>query len=181
MALERFLASDALAARLAGGWHVRLEPVNVHEYHRARGSDTEGTWPGIDDTWATDPAPALGPVVSLTLAKTRMSQLPRTLRATIEAGKALGDASGLVWGVALARPPIIATVTLWSSAEAADTYAYRRPGIGHRHAMDVDRVKPLHDSGVFIRFRPIASFGSLQGRYPLPADWLAVATAEAPK
>ena len=96
-ALDAFLADDPLAAALDGGWHVQLRPVNVHEYHRTRGTGS-GTWPGIDDPWLTGTALSEGPMLSLTLAETKITRTPRTLAATIAAGKPLWTSPGFLWG-----------------------------------------------------------------------------------
>ncbi len=170
-ALAAFLAADPLAAALASGWHVRLTPVNAHEYHRARGSDTAGTWPGISDDM-TDPTPADGPAVVLTLARTRPSQVGRFLRASLQAARPLAASPGLLWATALARPPVVATCSLWSSAAALEAYAYGGSRSGHGRAMAADRKRAFHQAGVFVRFRPDRSAGQLHGRNPLPADWM---------
>jgi hypothetical protein len=168
-AIERFLTDDKLGRRLASGWHSRVAPVTMHEYHRTRRDGKDGTWPGIDDPWLTDPRSEPGPVLSLTLARTRLLRLPRTLRATLAAAQPLVGDPGLIWGVAVARPPIIATVTLWQSATASDSYLRHA---GHHRAVESDRSKALHHSGIFARFAPLASHGQLDGRHPLSVDWL---------
>jgi hypothetical protein len=86
------------------------------------------------------------------------------------------DAAGLLWGTALAKPPIVATCSLWASATHAEEYAYASGG-GHRRAMAADRTKPFHQAGVFFRFRPYQSVGHLRGRNPLAESWLDEATA----
>jgi hypothetical protein len=169
-ALDGFLSGHPLAAALAGGWHVRLTTVHAHEYHRARGSDVVGSWPGLTGD-ITDPAPPDGPTVVLTLARTRPSQFLRFARASLHAARPLASSPGLIWASALARPPIVATCSLWTSPAALEAYAYSA-GSGHRRAMAADQQRPFHQSGVFFRFHPTRSAGQLDGRNPLAADWM---------
>jgi hypothetical protein len=176
-AIDGFLADHPMAATLTGGWHVRLAPLSINDYHRARGSTVPGSWPGVDGDLAAD-APSAGPVVVITLAKTRPSQLPRFLKASHQASRSIVSAPGTLWATALARPPIVATCSLWASAKHAEEYAYGSDG-GHHRAMAADRTKPFHQSGVFFRLRPYQSVGHLDGRNPLAASWLDDAVANA--
>lgn len=170
--LKGFVAASPLAAALAGGWQARLRPINSHEYHGTRGAGARGSWPGLDED-LTDPSPPEGPVVVVTLARTRPSQGLRFIKASLDAARSLHGAPGLVWATALARPPIVCTCSLWSSGNAAEAYAYGGPDSGHRRALAMDREEPFHHSGVFFRFQPTASVGSLNGRNPLRPDWMA--------
>ncbi|HEX9334938.1 MAG TPA: hypothetical protein VF892_03590, partial [Pseudonocardiaceae bacterium] len=99
-ALDAFLAEDPVAARLADGWHARLAPTRV-----------VGDWPGLSD----DPpfGPTDGPAITVTLGRLRCGQTPRFLRASARAEAQALAAPGFVWGVALARPPMVATCSVW--------------------------------------------------------------------
>jgi hypothetical protein len=163
-ALSRYQADHPM-----DGWHVRLEPVRIHGYHSTRGEGATDTWPGLPAETRPDPG---GPAVVLTLARTRISQLPRFARASGWAAQPLPSAWGFLWGTALARPPIVATCSLWDSAASLEAYAYGRGENGHRRAMDSDRAKAFHHEGVFMRFHPYQSAGHLGGRNPLDATLL---------
>ena len=175
-ALDEFLSTDPMAAALAGGWHVRLATVQAHEYQGARGADQPGVWPGLDGD-IDIPAPHRAPAIVLTLARTRPSQIVRFARASQQAARPLANADGLIWTSALVRPPIVATMSVWASPDAVAAYAYGDENSGHRRAMAADRQRPFHQSGVFFRFHPIASAGSLSGRNPIAADWMAGAAS----
>jgi hypothetical protein len=157
-ALDRFLADHPLAAKLADGWHVRLEPQRAF-----------GSWPGlaasIPSARATDYD---GPVVALTFGRLRFTQAPRFLRTSAKASGAAKSAPGLIWGTALTRPPFMATCSLWESTRAVSTYAYGHGQPAHSNAIDVDKAKPFHHESAFVRFRPYAAHGHLDGRNPLP-------------
>jgi hypothetical protein len=164
-ALDRFLADHPVARRLRAGWHARLQPLRAF-----------GTWPGLP----TDiPRPRAvteeGPAVVLTLGRLRLSQAVRFLRVSAKAGGASLGAPGLTWATGLARPPFVATCSLWQSAEAATAYAYGQSEAPHPAAITADRGKPFHHQSAFIRFRPYASAGRLDGKNPLAEHWLAEA------
>jgi len=161
-ALDRFLARDPLAATLAGGWHVRLEPLRAF-----------GTWPGLAPDVPTDRATDhAGPAAVLTLGRLRITQAVRFLRTSAKAEGAVLEAPGLTWATGLARPPFVATCSLWESTKALATYAYGHGAPAHPDAIAAGETKPFHHESAFIRFRPYASTGGLDAKNPLPRDWM---------
>lgn len=162
-ALDRFLEHDPRAERWADGWRVSLEPVRMW-----------GRWPGVPDDIPRDRTVEHdGPAVVLTLGRLRSTQLVRFLRTSAHAQRAVIGAPGLTWGTGLARPPFVATCSLWDSTAALATYAYGRGEPAHADAIQADQNKPFHHESAFIRFRPVSSHGSLGGRNPLTESWLA--------
>lgn len=160
-ALDAFLASHPTATVLAGGWHARLEPVRRH-----------GEWPGLPDSVPTDRAVAIdGPTIVLTLARTRIPELPRFLRTNARAEASVLRAPGLVWATGMARPPFLATCSVWDSSRALSTYAYGRGDPGHSDAIAENERKAFHHRSAFIRFRPLRVEGHLDGKNPLPQTW----------
>jgi hypothetical protein len=161
-ALDRFLADHPVAASLAGGWHVRLEPLRAF-----------GSWPGLpDDVPRGRNVEHDGSAVVLTLGRLRLTQAPRFLRVSNRAGARVVGAAGLTWATAMARPPFVGTCSLWESTDALSAYAYGPSDPAHPGAISADRAKPFHHQSAFIRFRPYASHGSLGGRNPLAERWL---------
>ena len=160
-ALDRFLAGHPLAAKLADGWHLRLAPLRAF-----------GSWPGLpSDTPASRAVAHEGPVAVLTMGKLKFTQTRRFLKASAKAeGRAL-EAPGMIWASGLARPPFVATCSLWESTRADATYAFGRGEPAHAEAITESEVKPFHHQQAFIRFRPYGSVGHLDGRNPLPATW----------
>jgi hypothetical protein len=160
--LDRFVAEHRFAAKLAGGWHVRLEPLRVF-----------GTWPGLPaETPTARAVDHEGPVAALTMGRLRLTQTVRFLRASAKAeARALG-APGLVWATGLARPPLVSTCSLWESTRALATYAFGRAEPAHPEAIAESERKPFHHRQAFIRFRPYGSVGGLDGRNPLSATWM---------
>jgi|SRR5581483_4939583 len=161
-ALDRFLATHPLAATMSGGWHVRLEPLRAF-----------GSWPGLpDDLPRGRKVDHEGPAAVLTLGRLRLSQTTRFFRTSNKAENAVLGAPGLIFATAMARPPFVATCSLWESSEALSAYAYGGDRPAHPDAIAADRVKPFHHQQAFIRFRPYASQGSLAGRNSLAESWL---------
>ncbi|MBV9409961.1 MAG: spheroidene monooxygenase [Acidimicrobiia bacterium] len=166
-ALDGFLATHPLATTMGAGWSVRLAPLRVF-----------GSWPGLpDDLPRARKVEHEGPAVVLTFGRLRVSQTIRFLRTTNKAENRVVGAPGLIFATGMARPPFVATCSLWESSETLSAYAYGSDRPAHPDAIAADRVKPFHHQQAFIRFRPYASQGSLAGRNPLPAAWMAPANS----
>lgn len=156
-ALDAFLAGDPRAARLAGGWHVRLEPLRV-----------SGAWAGMPGL-PSRPLPVEDgePVAILTLGRLRLRRTGPFRRSAAPAEASAIASPALVAGTGLARPPrLVATFSLWRSAAEMRAYAY---GAGEAHvaAMAAHRAEPFHHEAAFVRFRPYAARGCWDGREPL--------------
>lgn len=156
-AADEFGRSHPVGQRLAGGFHATLRPVRAF-----------GSWPGLPpDVPSTRAVPYEGPVVVLTLGRLRWPQLVRFLRTSRPAEKSAVDAPGLLWATASARPPVFATVSLWQDSRSTAAYAYAQQRPQHSAAIDEQMRKDFHHESAFIRFAPISSRGSLDGRNPL--------------
>jgi hypothetical protein len=156
-ALDRFLADSPLASAFAHGWHTRLQPLRAH-----------GSWPGLaDDIPKARSVRDTQPVAVLTMGRVKLSRLVPFLRASAKAEARVVGAPGLIWSTALVRPPFVSTCSLWESADASTAYAYS-PGDAHNDAIAAGRAKPFHHQEAFVRFRPYASSGHLDGPNPLP-------------
>lgn len=156
-ALDRFEDSHPLAQRLAGGWHARLEPLRMF-----------GSWPGVPDDIARSRADSDdGEKVVLTLGRLRLPQAPRFLRTSAKAEGALASASGLTWATGIAKPPFVATCSLWQSTEALSDYAFGDGDPAHADAIKEQARKQFHHESAFIRFHPLSTRGSLGGKNPL--------------
>ena len=159
MSIDRFLDSKA-AAPYANGWRARLEPLRAY-----------GPWPGLADDLprARNVPDHDGPSVVITLANTRFSQLHRFLPATRRAEASVATAPGLRWGTAVAKPPFVATISIWDEDAALTDYAYPQAS-AHAAAMREDRSKPFHHQMTFVRLAPYELTGTLTGRNPVVDD-----------
>ena len=156
-ALDAFEATHPTANALSGGFSMRLAPVRAH-----------GSWPGIDaDVPKARRVDYEGPAAVLTLGRVRFSQIVRFLRTSAKAEAATAGARGLRWATALARPPFVATCSLWEGPDAIAAYAFDDTGAAHPAAIRAGRSQPFHHAEAFIRFRPIATAGRLDGTNPL--------------
>lgn len=154
-ALDGFLATHPLAARIARGWHLRLRPMRV-----------VGAWPALDglprEQLAMRPEE---PVAVLTIGRLRLGQAVRFLRASAAAeGVAVADPA-LLASTGLARPPgLVATFSLWRATDAMREYALGAHRPQHRDAVQAHSARPFHHESAFIRFRPYDARGSWGGR-----------------
>lgn len=159
-ACERFIDSDPIGRRFSGGLHARLRPLRAH-----------GSWPGLPaDVPSSRAVSHDGPVVVLTLGRLRISQAVRFLRASRPAEKAAVSNDGMIWGSAAARPPFVATVSIWQSAQASAAYAYGQHQPAHSEAIAEQQRKDFHLQSAFIRFAPTQLEGRLEGSNPFAAS-----------
>jgi hypothetical protein len=167
-ALDRFLLGHPVASSLAGGWHVRLQPLRVF-----------GAWAGMPGL-PSRPLPIDDdePVAALTLGRLRLRRAWPFLKSAAAAEAAASEDKAIIASTGLARPPhLVSTFSIWRSVAAMRLYTNGEGG-AHRAAVEADRQHPFHHESAFIRFRPYASHGSLDGRDPLAAvDGRAVAAS----
>ncbi len=163
-AAAAFADTHLLAERFAHNcFHAVLRPLRAF-----------GTWPGLPvDVPRERVTHHDGPVIVTTLGRLRMSQTLRFLRASRPAERAAITADGFEWGTAAARPPFVATVSMWGSDEAAAAYAYADAEAGHPRAIARQRHKDFHHESAFVRYAVMSSSGTLPGappRAPRPAS-----------
>jgi len=154
-AAAAFADTHPLAKRFGagGGFHAVLRPLRAF-----------GSWPGLpEDVPRTRVTHHDGPVIVTTLGRLRLSQTVRFLRASRPAERSAVGADGFVWGTAAARPPFVATVSVWSSDGAAAAYAYADAQAGHPQAIARQRQKDFHHYSAFIRYAVVSTTGTLPG------------------
>ena len=158
-AVDRFVESHPVGRRFADGFHARLSPLRAF-----------GSWPGLpSDLPTARTVPHEGPVVVFTLGRLRLSQTVRFLRTSRPAERAALESPGLVWGMAAARPPFVATISIWEDSRASATYAFGRQRPQHSEAIAAQERKDFHRQSAFVRFAPLHVSGSLDGPSPLAA------------
>jgi hypothetical protein len=167
-ALEAFLSQHELAQRWRHAdecWHVRL-----------RGAGGHGHWRGVDvptvlgpDQFDTGQIKPTSPVAIITRANVRLRQWRAFNAARPAVDHELHDAAGLIDVVGFGEAPIgrQATFSLWSSIEAARSFAYAQPR--HRDVIERTHTERWYGEEMFARFVPYASSGSWDGRDPLSA------------
>jgi hypothetical protein len=162
-AFDRFVDDDPIGQRFSGGFQARLRPLRAH-----------GSWPGLPADVPTSRAVEHdGPVVVLTLGRLRISQAVRFLRASRPAERDAAAHDGMIWGSAAARPPLVATMSIWRNSEVTAAFAYGRQQPAHSDAISAQQRKDFHRRSAFIRFAPIRLDGTLRGSNPLVASDIA--------
>jgi len=158
-AVDRFLATDGLGRALAGGWHVRLE-------HLRRWSSI-AAFPGLpvrSGRWAQDE-----PVVAVTLARMRTTQVPRFLRWGRPVERLVRDHPATTLALAAYRPPhTISTFSVWSSVAEMEEMVHGRSAVPqparHTDAMAERERHDFHHEFATYRFRTLSEHGSWAGR-----------------
>ena len=146
-ALDRFLTDDPWRRHLSTCYEVRLAPMR-----------TVGSWPALPElNRGHDSGSPDEPVGVLTLGRLRASQAFRFLRATAIAERSLLTEPALMLSVGLARPPFLATFSLWNTNAGMQEYTRRG---GHAHASSQHRAKPFHHEAAFARLRPYRTRGT---------------------
>jgi hypothetical protein len=164
-ALDRFLDEHPVASALSGGWMARLEPLRAF-----------GSWPGLPDDISRERSVSYdGPAVVLTLGRLRLSQTVRFLRTSSKAEAKAAAAPGAIFATGLARPPFLATCSVWEDSRSLSSYAYGNSDPRHLDAIHAQAAKDFHKQSAFVRFRPYDVRGSLGGKNPLAENALSVA------
>ncbi|GAB3251935.1 hypothetical protein [Nocardioides dilutus] len=158
-AVEQFLADDPLGRHLAGGWHVRLEFL--------RRWSTLAALPGLParaGTWDQDE-----PVVAVTVARMRLSELRRFLQWGRPVERLVRDHPGTTLAIAALRPPrTISTFSIWRTVREMEQMVHGHSAVPepqrHTAAMAERERRDFHHEFATYRFRPLSEHGAWQGR-----------------
>lgn len=153
-------AGGALLAPLEDGarerWRVVLRPVTIH-----------GDWAGFAPT---PPAgePALladEPVAVMIHGLVKPRHLVRFVRENAHVGAQLARAAGYLGGVGLAHSFLDTTsFSCWRTA--ADSRRFAFAAGSHRDAYKAGKAAQWHSTEFWVRFRPLRSEGTFEGRDP---------------
>lgn len=154
--------AEAADAGITGPWSSdEFEGLRID----ATAERAIGSWPGLPTDVPTSPEPLHdGAVLVVTIGRLRLLQAPRFFRAGAKAERHILASPGLTWATGLAAPErrTLFTVSWWHDQAAMD--ATVRGAGDHRDAMTEQARKDFHHESAFIRFRPVAVRGSLQGK-----------------
>lgn len=157
--LDAYLADDPSGRRWSPGWHVRLELLRRW-----------GNLAALDDLPAQaathDPSE---PVVAVTLARLKLSQVARFVRWGRPAELQVRDDPGHTLAIAAGAPPrTVSTFTVWRTAQAMTDMVRGRSNDAdprrHAAAMEERERKDFHHEFTTLRFRCCSEHGSWQGR-----------------
>jgi hypothetical protein len=157
--IDAFLTETHLGRSLATGWHVRLE------FLRRWGRVSEfGDLPAS----AGDLDPS-APVVAVTLARLRLTELARFIQWGKPVEEQVRDHPGATLALAGIRPPhTFGTFSVWrSQREMTDMVRGQgsTPGAERHAAAMVERKRrDFHDEFTTLRFRALSEHGEWEGR-----------------
>jgi hypothetical protein len=157
--IDTFLTDTALGRRLATGWHVRLEFLR----RWGRVAEFDDLPPPASEL---DPA---APVVAVTLARLKLTELARFIRWGKPVEELVRDHPGATLALAGVRPPhTFGTFSVWrSQREMTDMVRGRgaTPGVERHAAAMVERKREdFHYEFTTLRFRARSEHGEWQGR-----------------
>jgi hypothetical protein len=140
-------------------WTARLAPLKSH-----------GLWDKVNPfDYQTEAAGTDGPVAVLTRASIRWLKAPRFWRYVAPTSATVAHAPGVRAAIGLGELPVVrqATFSLWESAQAMQTYAYKSEK--HKEVIRLTRQEKWYGEELFVRFRVLSSEGTWDGKSPLTA------------
>ncbi len=137
-------------------WTLLLEPIEGHGVWD--GKPVFGILPKNSDY--------AGPICILTRATIRISKLARFWSHVNPIAEQMAGAEGFITSVGIGELPLIkqATFSIWTSKEAMKQFAYKMKD--HADVVRKTHQEKWYSEDMFVRFRPISSTGSLNGKLP---------------
>lgn len=153
-ALNEFLKSNSTGKQLSKGWHIRLE--FLRQWGGITGFQIPTLEIEIDDKQ---------PIVAVTIARMKYSQIPRFIRWGRPVEKQVRDDNGTTISLASIRyPNIISTFSIWKTQKAMTNMVHGHSKMPqpkrHINAMKERNRKDFHFEFTTLRFRPLAEFGA---------------------
>jgi hypothetical protein len=158
-AIDDYLANTKLGGVLASGWHVRME------FTRRWGRVAE--FDGLTENASEQDPDA--PVVAVTLARMKLSQVMRFIKWGRPVEKLVRDHPGTTLSLAAMRPPrTVSTFSVWKSQREMLDMVHGHSAVPqpkrHADAMVERERKDFHTEFTTLRFNPVAEYGSWEGR-----------------
>lgn len=137
-------------------WTILGEPLQ--SYGKWDGKEPFGN-PGISDY--------KGPVAVLTRATIRLSKLKGFWSNVDAVANIMINAPGYITSVGIGEAPVYrqATFSVWNSVDDVKAFAYA----SREHAAVIKKTRDenWYSEELFARFKPVASFGTINGKNPL--------------
>lgn len=157
--LVKFLSNHDFGRKLNEGWHIRME------YMRQWGFISEFDIPkvGVELHEINDP------VVAVTLARMRLTQVPRFIKWGRPVEKLVRDDKNSVLSMAATRlPRTVSTFSIWKSEKDMLQMVHGHSNMErpkrHADAMKERERKDFHFQFTTLRFRPISEHGIWKGQ-----------------
>lgn len=151
--LNDFLQSNSIGKQITKGWHIRLE--FLRQWGNISGFQIPNSEIAINED---------EPVVAVTIARMKYTQIPRFLRWGRPVEKQVRDNKNTTISSASIRyPNIISTFSIWKTQKAMTDMVHGHSKMPHpkRHinAMKERDRKDFHFEFTTLRFKPIAEYG----------------------
>ncbi len=152
--IKHFLETNLIGKKLAKGWHIRLEFLRQW-----------GTISGFQIPLVREDSQIENyPVVAVTIARMKYSEIPRFIRWGRPVEQLVRDHPGATLSLASVRyPNIISTFSIWKNQREMTDMVYGHSKIPkpHRHidAMKERNRKEFHFEFTTLRFKPISETG----------------------
>ncbi len=137
-------------------WTILLEPIEGH-----------GLWDGKQPfgqlSKQTDYS---GPICVLTRATIRIQKLQRFWSHVDAIASQMAGSEGFITSVGIGEIPWIkqATFSIWTNKDAMKAFAYKMKD--HAEVVVKTKKEKWYSEELFVRFKPIASMGSMNGHLP---------------
>ena len=157
--LQTFLQTHKFGRLLATGWYVKLKFV------RQNGAISRFKIPNIDEIKLAENQP----VVAVTLARMRYTEIPRFLRWGIPVEKQVRDHAGTTLSLAsISYPNLISTFSIWKTSKEMTDMVFGHSKMPqpkrHIHAMNERDKRDFHFEFTALRFLPLAEYGTWNGK-----------------
>ena len=138
-------------------WTILLEPTEGH-----------GKWDN-KKPFGNLPKQSVyeGSVATLTRATIRLSKLKAFWKNVDGVANQLNGAKGFITSIGIGEMPYIkqATFSIWENKEAMKQFAYQMSQ--HTEVIKKTRQENWYSEDMFVRFKPLKTFGSIKGNDPL--------------
>ena len=138
-------------------WTILLNPVEGH-----------GKWDGKEPFGIlSNQSTYYGMIATLTRATIRLRKLKAFWQNVAGAANEMSGAKGFITSVGIGEMPYIkqATFSIWQSREDMKAFAYQM----HQHTAIIQKTRKenWYSEDMFVRFKPLKTFGSIKGNDPL--------------
>ena len=155
--MKTSLLAQGLSQRSEEVWSVLMQPVV-----------SKGSWGGNNPfTPLAAPFGAHEPVVVLTRATIRLKRVVDFLKHVPAVSRSTDAAPGLIIKTGIGELPIVqqATLSVWQDQQSVDNFAYKMQE--HKQVVSRTRQRDWYSEELFARFRPVESWGTVEGKNPL--------------
>ena len=161
-AIDEFMSTSKLGQAITAGWHLRM--TFLRRWGSVREFDSLPESIGESDPQS--------PVAAFTLARMRFREIPRFVQWGRPVETLVRDNPETSFSLAAIRHPrTIATFSIWNSQQAMIDMVRGQSAVAqpkrHLAAMKERERRDFHHEFTTLRFRPVAEFGTWEGRSKL--------------